>query len=89
MRQALHSMREFAARGWRAARQRLSKSAGAPRNVRESELVRRSGLLDPTWYLETYPDVSAADVVPLRHYLAYGAAEDRDPPSSTLFCVSH
>lgn len=42
-------------------------------------------LFDPDWYLRTYPDVAAAGVDPLRHYLQFGAAEGRDP--SPLFCT--
>lgn len=34
-------------------------------------------LMDPVWYAQTYPDIGAFD--PIAHYLAYGAAEGRDP----------
>ena len=37
------------------------------------------GLFDPDWYLRRYPDLKAAGVDPLRHFLAHGAREDRDP----------
>jgi hypothetical protein len=36
-------------------------------------------LFDAAWYLVTYPDVAAAGVNPLEHYLRHGAAEGRDP----------
>ncbi len=38
-----------------------------------------SGLFDKQWYLRQNPDVAAAGVNPLRHYLRRGAAEGRDP----------
>jgi glycosyltransferase involved in cell wall biosynthesis len=41
--------------------------------------IRASGLFDAAWYLETYPDVAARQVDPLRHYVRYGAREGRDP----------
>lgn len=36
-------------------------------------------LFDAAWYLRTYPDVEAAGVDPLLHYLWHGAAEGREP----------
>ena len=41
--------------------------------------LRNSGLFDPKFYLERYPDVQRAGVDPLRHYLRHGAAEGRKP----------
>lgn len=38
-----------------------------------------SGLFDRDWYLSQYPDVRAAGVDPLRHYLRYGVREGRNP----------
>src|SRR5438874_98884 len=35
--------------------------------------------VDRTWYLRTYPDVAAAGVDPVEHYLREGWREDRDP----------
>src|SRR5215831_12379144 len=43
------------------------------------ELIAASGLFDSDWYLEQYPDVRAAGIDPLVHYLRHGAAEGRDP----------
>ena len=45
---------------------------------------RRNGsalpiLFDPDWYLATYPDVRAAELEPLAHYLEHGATEGRWP----------
>jgi len=39
-------------------------------------LVLESGLFDPGYYLERYPDVTSD---PLGHYLQHGALEMRDP----------
>jgi glycosyltransferase involved in cell wall biosynthesis len=39
----------------------------------------RPGYFDPAWYLETYDDVAAAEMDPLRHYLRYGRDEGRLP----------
>jgi hypothetical protein len=36
-------------------------------------------LFDAEWYLREYPDVAAADIDPLRHYLRFGRAEGRSP----------
>lgn len=41
--------------------------------------VATSPYFDGGWYLRCYPDVLKADVDPVRHYLDYGAREDRDP----------
>jgi rhamnosyltransferase len=41
--------------------------------------MRRSGLFDAAWYLETYPDVEGAGSDPLFHYARHGAAEGRQP----------
>ena len=41
--------------------------------------LRRIPLFDPAFYLRKYPDVAAAGVNPLRHYLRYGALEGRKP----------
>jgi len=38
-----------------------------------------SPLFDTDWYLSKNPDVAAAGVNPLAHYLAHGASEGRDP----------
>jgi hypothetical protein len=42
-------------------------------------LIRTSGLFDENWYLSNNPDVVAAKVDPLRHYLLFGGFEGRDP----------
>lgn len=41
-----------------------------------------SGLVDPQYYRETYPDVAASGVDPVRHWLAHGSREGRRPRRS-------
>lgn len=55
--------------------QRLLGRDGDP----DRQLVRRSGLFDPRWYLERYPDVAESGMDPVGHYLDFGAGEGRDP----------
>src|ERR1035441_3976402 len=43
------------------------------------ELIARSGLFDPTFYNRANPEVAAANIDPLTHYLEWGAREGRDP----------
>jgi lipopolysaccharide biosynthesis protein/glycosyltransferase involved in cell wall biosynthesis len=53
-----------------------------PQCVRQREdlnLIVRSGLFDPDWYLSRYPDVRALGIDPALHYLKHGASEGRDP----------
>ncbi|HKP26705.1 MAG TPA: glycosyltransferase [Dongiaceae bacterium] len=50
-----------------------------PRSSRAARILRASGLFDPAWYLEAYPDVAARKVDPLEHYIRHGAREGRDP----------
>jgi glycosyltransferase involved in cell wall biosynthesis len=38
-----------------------------------------SRLLDAEWYQSRYPDIAAANLDPLDHFIRYGAAERRDP----------
>ncbi len=38
-------------------------------------------LFDPVFYLSAYPEVAAAGLDPLAHYLAFGIDENRDPNS--------
>lgn len=53
----------------------------------ERAMVAGSGLFDPDWYLQSYPDVAAAGVDPLRHFLENGASEQRDP--GPYFSTAH
>ncbi|MGJ4803775.1 glycosyltransferase [Luteimonas sp. SDU82] len=41
--------------------------------------IEQSGLLDPKWYLERYPDVRELGIAPVEHYLRIGARLLRDP----------
>src|SRR4051812_11766682 len=41
------------------------------------QLVQR--LLDPDWYIDTYPDVAASAGDPAAHFLAYGLWDGRNP----------
>jgi hypothetical protein len=43
------------------------------------ELARRKGGVDQQWYLETHPDIAAAGMDPVHHYLQFGWREGRDP----------
>jgi hypothetical protein len=36
-------------------------------------------LFDPSWYLDTYPDVAAAGLDPLSHFANQGGTEGRSP----------
>ena len=53
----------------------------------EYRTIAESGLFDAAWYRARYPDVAAAEVDPLVHYLKRGAAEGRDP--HPLFDARH
>ena len=58
---------------------RLERWLGRGRSER---LVRRSQLFDTAWYLEEYPDVAAACLEPVRHFLDKGWREGRNPSSA-------
>lgn len=45
----------------------------------DADLLRKSALFDKDWYLRRYPDVRANGMDPIKHFLRYGAKEDRDP----------
>jgi GT2 family glycosyltransferase len=52
------------------------------RRLSERRLVRRinsSGLFDTAYYKSRYPDVAAAGIDPVLHYVVSGAAEGRNP----------
>ena len=46
---------------------------------RQMAWMRQSGMFDAEWYGRAYPDVAAAGIDPLRHFIEYGAAEGRAP----------
>nr|WP_298410325.1 glycosyltransferase [uncultured Halomonas sp.] len=43
------------------------------------KLVRESKLVNGKWYLESYPDVAALGMDPIKHYLKYGWRMHRNP----------
>ncbi len=52
----------------------------APRlNADSRQLVADSKFFDATWYLRQNPDVAAAQIAPLEHYLSCGEKEGRNP----------
>jgi hypothetical protein len=67
-------------RPWRALMAVSPRRIASELDLRRSAaLLRRSELFDAAWYLDAYPDVAAARIDPVRHYLRIGAAEGRDP----------
>ena|GEM_PF-2838791 len=44
--------------------------------------IEASRLFDREWYLEQNPDVNAAGMDPILHYIEFGASEGRDPSPS-------
>lgn len=50
-----------------------------PREVFDGAVIAISGLFDANRYLADYPDVAAARVPPLVHYVRFGAREGRRP----------
>jgi hypothetical protein len=53
-----------------------------PYRVKRSQnqkIVEAAGIVDNSWYLQTYPDVSALGINPTLHYVSHGAAEGRSP----------
>lgn len=44
-----------------------------------ADRLARSVLFDGAWYAASYPDVTAAGIDPLQHYVRSGAQEGRDP----------
>jgi len=50
------------------------------REQRRLKLLRSAGLFNAEKYLELYPDVAAAGMDPLRHYILHGMEEGRERP---------
>src|SRR5215204_1688900 len=61
---------------WQALR---SSSLEPLYDVRAVRTIGASGLFDRAWYLERNPDVARWGIDPVRHYVAHGAREARDP----------
>lgn len=45
----------------------------------DEKLLKESGVFDPTWYCEEYPDVEKLGISAAEHYLKYGVYIGRDP----------
>jgi len=73
---------------WRVLR---TRSRAPLRDWRAARTIANSGFLDREWYLRMNPDVAASGIDSVRHYVAFGAWEGRDPsPSfSTRDYLSH
>jgi GT2 family glycosyltransferase len=65
--------------GWQALR---ACSLAPLRNWRATRIIARSHMFDREWYLNNNPDVRAWGIEPIRHYVAFGARERRDPSPS-------
>jgi hypothetical protein len=69
----------------RRARDRVATSGepnaelSALRARHDKAAIATSGLFDESWYKENYPDVAAAGIDPIEHYLSSGADEGRNP----------
>jgi hypothetical protein len=59
--------------------QRLRRLRGARAVAGLRRTLGDSGLFDAVWYVARYPDVEAAGVDPLSHYISTGEAEGRWP----------
>lgn len=64
--------------GYRESRRLRLHHAGTY-SAADHERVAGSELFDAAWYLAEYPDIARIGLDPLRHYLAHGAGEGRDP----------
>jgi hypothetical protein len=65
---------------WLTATGRLPQRIRERRQPSENRrLLLDSGLFHSEWYAARYPDVAAAGVDPVLHFLLYGADEGRDP----------
>jgi hypothetical protein len=61
---------------WRALR---TRSRAPLYNRRAAAHIAKSDLFDADWYERRISDVADWGINPVRHYIAYGAAEGRDP----------
>ena len=48
-------------------------------NAKDLDLLTQSDLLDPTWYVDSYPDVATLGLPAAEHFLRYGTLLLRDP----------
>jgi hypothetical protein len=72
---------DFSTRGYLAVHEELARTGQNPfiHYLRDDDLARGERGIDQAWYLGTYPDIAAAKMDPVRHYLDYGWREGRDP----------
>ena len=59
-----------------------SRSPAPLREWRDARLIARSDLFDAGWYQRSNPDIAVGGADPVRHYVALGAREGRDPSAS-------
>ena len=57
----------------------VARLALRPRALREAHLVAQSGLFDAGYYTRRYPEVPAAGMMPLAHFVLMGGVEGRSP----------
>lgn len=59
----------------------MRRLGGKPASKAEEDItvISASGLFDREWYLRQYPDVAAASMDPIHHYVRHGAKEGRNP----------
>lgn len=69
--------RAFSIARWRKKLPRWRRLLKPAQATDSRRLIVASGLFDPEWYLERYPDVAAAHLDPLDHYLNHGGVEGR------------
>jgi len=60
---------------------KLFSVKGFFKNLYQYLRIKRSGLFDSRYYLQTYPDVRKAKFDPLMHFIRYGWREGRNPNS--------
>src|SRR5882762_5413509 len=61
-------------------RKREQTVTAPPEDPREVGIMASlAGFFDAAWYLARYPDVAAASLDPLQHFIRHGVAERRDP----------
>ncbi len=73
---AVHAITHSVLRARSPAIKRMSRES---RERRLRGQLREAGLFDADAYLQLYPDVQAAGVDPLDHYVSHGMAEGRSP----------
>jgi len=54
---------------------------------RQYRLIRKSGLFDTGYYVKQNQDIKESNVIPLMHYIKFGAKEGRNP--NLLFDISY